>query len=109
VTSGLADIACEPKAFEVGSLMLMMSDAEARSELVGYLVTTAKAHHKATGGVNPQWAECYTEHLITDVNRVLNADMSVDELAESAHRGRPPIPRRRSRTVMAEGVRLLAA
>ncbi len=82
MTSGLADIACEPKAFEVGSLVSMMSDAETRSELVGYLVTTAKAHHKATGGVNPQWAEWYAEHLITDVNRVLNADMSVDELAE---------------------------
>jgi hypothetical protein len=60
----------------------MMADGEARSELVGHLVTTAKAHHKATGGVNPQWAEWYAEHLIGDVNRVLNADMSVDELAE---------------------------
>jgi hypothetical protein len=59
-----------------------MSDTQARSELVGYLVTTAKAHHKATGGVNSQWAEWYAEHLIDDVNRVLDADMSVDELAE---------------------------
>jgi hypothetical protein len=59
-----------------------MSDAEARGELVGYLVATAKAHHKATGGVNPQWAEWYADYLITDVNRVLNADMRVDDLTE---------------------------
>jgi hypothetical protein len=72
---------CEPKPFEVGSLVLMMSDAEARSELEGYLVTTAKAHHKATGGVNPQWAEWYAEHLITDVNRtpVLGSGSSPSE------------------------------
>ncbi len=63
-------------------MVLVMSDTQARNELVGYLVTTAKAHHKATGGVNAQWAEWYAEHLIDDVNRVLDTDMSVDELAE---------------------------
>ncbi len=62
--------------------MLMASDSETRSDLVSYLVSTAKAHHVATGGVNPQWAEWYAEHLITDVNRLLDVDMSVDELAE---------------------------
>ncbi len=31
--------------------------------------------------MNPQWAEWYAEHLIDDVNRVLNMNMSVDELA----------------------------
>ncbi len=48
---------------------------------MGYLITTADAHHEATGGVNPQWAGWYAEHLIGDVNRVLDADMSVEELA----------------------------
>ena len=72
----------EPQPIEVASLVLVISDTEPRSELVGYLITTAKAHHEATGGVNPQWAEWYAERLVGDVNRVLNAEMSVDELAE---------------------------
>ncbi len=72
----------EPKPVEVGSLVLVMTDSEALSELVGYLVSTAKAHHEATGGVNPQWAEWYAEHLINDVNSVLDADMHIDELAQ---------------------------
>jgi hypothetical protein len=49
---------------------------------MGYLITTANAHHEATGGVNPKWAEWYAGDLIDNVNRVLDADMSVDELAE---------------------------
>ena len=32
--------------------------------------------------VNAQWDEWYAEHLIDDVNRVLDVDMSVEELAE---------------------------
>lgn len=58
-----------------------MPSSEARSVLVDHLVTTARAHHAATGGVNPQWAEWYAEHLVEDVNEVLNAEMSVDDLA----------------------------
>lgn len=72
----------QPQVSEVGNLVLVVSDTEARSELMGYLITTANAHHEATGGVNPQWAEWYAGDLIGDVNRVLDADMSVDELAE---------------------------
>ena len=49
-------------------------------EVVGYLVATAKAHHAATGGVNPRWAHWYAEHLVDDLNRALDADMSVDQL-----------------------------
>lgn len=72
----------QPQVSEVGNLVLVVSDTEARSELMGYLITTANAHHEVTGGVNPQWAEWYAGDLIGDVNRVLDADMSVDELAE---------------------------
>jgi hypothetical protein len=49
-------------------------------ELVGALVTTARAHHAATGGPNPRWAEWYAEHLIDEVNRILDAQMSIVEL-----------------------------
>lgn len=49
-------------------------------EIVGLLVTTAQAHHAATGGVNPKWAAWYAEHLHTDLSRVLSADIEPDEL-----------------------------
>jgi hypothetical protein len=49
-------------------------------QIVGYLVATARAHHAATGGVNPQWAQWYAEHLLDDLNRALQADMDESEL-----------------------------
>ncbi len=57
-------------------------DTETYRTLVGYFVAAARAHHEATGGVNPQWAEWYAEHLIDDVNDTLDSHMGIDELAE---------------------------
>lgn len=51
-------------------------------EIVAYLVATARAHHAATGGVNPEWARWYAEHLVDDLNSVLSSDIEVDELAD---------------------------
>ena len=59
-----------------------MTDAESFDPLVGYLVAAARAHHEATGGVNPQWADWYAENLIDDVNDVVGSEMSVAELSE---------------------------
>lgn len=50
-------------------------------ELIGYLIETARAHHAATGGVNPQWAEWYAARAIDDVNGVISSEMSSEELA----------------------------
>ena len=49
-------------------------------ELVGHFVATARAHHEATGGVNPGWAEWYAERLIDDVNAVVPTEMTIKEL-----------------------------
>jgi hypothetical protein len=59
-----------------------MAQNDSRDEVVGFLVTTAKAHHAATGGVNPRWARWYAERLVVDLNEALSADMSVDQLEE---------------------------
>ena len=51
------------------------------TELMSVLVETARAHHAATGGPNPNWAEWYAEKITVDVNRLLRAEMTVDDLA----------------------------
>jgi hypothetical protein len=45
------------------------------------LVETARAHHAATGGPNPRWAEWYAERAVLKVNRVLGSQMTVEDLA----------------------------
>lgn len=57
-----------------------MAHADDFDEVVGYLVATAKAHHAATGGVNPQWASWYAAQLLDDLNEALDADMDAAEL-----------------------------
>ncbi len=49
--------------------------------LVDHLITTAQAHHAATGGLNPQWADWYAERLVDEVNDALNTEVSIDDLA----------------------------
>lgn len=58
-----------------------MAIDEAYHELVGLFIETARAHHEATGGINPQWAEWYAEHLVQHVNDLLRGGMTIDELA----------------------------
>ena len=59
-----------------------MTDSDLEHEIAGYMITTAKAHHEATGGVNPQWATWYAERLVDDRNEALGTNMDVDELTE---------------------------
>ena len=59
-----------------------MASSESFDEIVGYLVETAKAHHAATGGVNPEWARWYAEHALDDLNSALSAEIEIDELAD---------------------------
>lgn len=49
-------------------------------QLVGHFIETAQAHHQATGGVNPQWANWYAERLLEPVNELVSSNMSVDDL-----------------------------
>ena len=58
-----------------------MSERDNVEGLVELLKETARAHHKATGGVNPAWAEWYAEHMIDDLNNFSRKQMSIDELS----------------------------
>jgi hypothetical protein len=49
---------------------------------MGVLVHTARAHHEATGGPNPSWAEWYAHHAVAEINELLDRRMSEPELAE---------------------------
>lgn len=62
-----------------------VSDRSTHHDLVGLLVRTAKAHHAATGGPNPDWASWYAEHAVDRVNELLDHEMSVAELAAWLH------------------------
>ena len=59
-----------------------MTESEGFDALVGRLVATARAHHEATGGVNPQWADWYASKLVDDVNEVRGDVMTATELSE---------------------------
>ena len=59
-----------------------MAESERFDALVGSFVATARAHHEATGGVNPQWADWYANKLVDDVNEVVDAEMSSAGLSE---------------------------
>lgn len=57
-----------------------MPKEQTHHDLVGLFIATAQAHHRETGGVNPQWAQWYAEHLVEDLNRVADEEMTVEEL-----------------------------
>lgn len=57
-----------------------MSDSDLVNESARLLASTARAHHEATGGANPEWARWYAEHLVDDLNEVLNTGLYVDVL-----------------------------
>lgn len=59
-----------------------MNDPDLHHVLVGRLITTARAHHTATGGVNPQWAQWYAEYLLDDLNNTLGTDLETADLAD---------------------------
>lgn len=57
-----------------------MSDATIE-ELKELLKSVARAHHEATGGVNPAWPEWYAEHLRDAISPLIGANPSVEEIA----------------------------
>lgn len=59
-----------------------MTEDDALDRLVEHLKAAARAHHQATGGVNPAWAEWYAEHLIDDINQFSKREMTVEALSE---------------------------
>lgn len=44
-------------------------------------MTTAQAHHSATGGDNPDWAHWYAERMMGGVNETLGVSLEFHELA----------------------------
>jgi hypothetical protein len=58
-----------------------MSEQDTVESLVTLLKQTARAHHEATGGVNPAWAEWYAEHMIEDLRNLSIKEMTTDELS----------------------------
>jgi hypothetical protein len=57
-----------------------MSDV--RSGLTRLLGRVARAHHEATGGVNPGWAEWYADQLQSDIAEFVGYQPAVDEIVE---------------------------
>ncbi|HEU4319727.1 MAG TPA: hypothetical protein VFS66_06560 [Acidimicrobiia bacterium] len=49
--------------------------------LMGVFVETARAHHAETGGSNSEWAKWYAGRALDEVNRILGAEMTADDLA----------------------------
>lgn len=62
--------------------LVVVVEPSLHHEVVSVLINTAKAHHDATGGPNPQWAEWYAEHAVDDINQLLSSEMTAIELAE---------------------------
>jgi len=58
-----------------------MSDRATHHDLVGILIRTAKGHHAATEGDNPDWPAWYAEHAVDEINDLLDDEMSVSDLA----------------------------
>lgn len=58
-----------------------MEERDQFVELVGHLVATARAHHSATGGDNPDWAHWYAERMLDDVNATLATSVEFHALA----------------------------
>ena len=59
-----------------------MTQPDRTYELMGVLVETARAHHAATGGPNPEWPTWYAERALDKVNRILGAEMTTAELSD---------------------------
>ena len=58
-----------------------MTEPDMATTLKGILVRTAQAHHAATGGTNPQWAEWYAEHMVEELNRAQDHQWTIADLA----------------------------
>ena len=57
-----------------------MSDASQYEAIVGEFISTAQAHHAATGGDNPHWARWYAEKLGEPLGQTLDSKIDVNRL-----------------------------
>lgn len=55
--------------------------ADAARGLSRLLGGTARAHHEATGGVNPGWADWYAEHLHSDIAEFVGYQPTIETIA----------------------------
>lgn len=58
-----------------------MADDDQIEALRALLAETAHAHHEATGGVNPQWAEWYADYLHGKIDEYVGFSPDVDTIA----------------------------
>lgn len=58
-----------------------VSDQSTHHDLVRVLIRTAKAHHAATGGPNPDWARWYADHAVDEISELLGGEMGISDLA----------------------------
>jgi hypothetical protein len=58
------------------------SETTIHRDLRRLLGDTARAHHAATGGPDPQWARWYAEYLDDQIGSVLGSTPSVDTLTD---------------------------
>lgn len=59
-----------------------MAAANLYRSLVGLFIETAEAHHEATGGPNPQWADWYANRMIDSLREVSGTEMTETELRD---------------------------
>ena len=59
-----------------------MAEAEKVTALGRLLGATARAHHEATGGPNPDWAYWYGEHLTGKIDEFVGFSPEVEDIAE---------------------------
>lgn len=60
----------------------LMPDSNLYKSLVGLFIETARAHHQATGGVNPQWAEWYAHRMIDSLREITGSGITEVELRD---------------------------
>lgn len=59
-----------------------MTESTLHHDVAGMFAGAARAHHEATGGANPGWAQWYAQHLVDDLNDALGSDLTSDALAD---------------------------
>jgi hypothetical protein len=59
-----------------------MAEREKVTALGRLLGATAEAHHTATGGVNPDWARWYGEHLAGQIDEFVGFSPDVELITE---------------------------
>ena len=59
-----------------------MSESNVQQILTDLFIEAAQAHHKATGGANPNWADWYADHLLVALGEATGRPMNKTELRD---------------------------